>query len=177
MQLTVEACESISIRDLQRAIKNVIAREKIEFTEDDTADDFMAREFSKYTINGQTFKYTPISSFLGGHRWFFLCPHCDKKAFKLFLPPIKAVTRERKYLCKACHKLKNESALVGANQLYKAVMRPLKRLKEIEDRIARGHMKAERVQALLDEHELIEGRLKESPEYRLYAFKRKHGID
>jgi len=177
MQLTVEVCEAISICSLQKAIKGIITKEKLEFSEDETAHDFMTRELSKFAINGQTFKYISQDNYLGGHRWFFLCPHCNRQAIKLFLPPIKAMNRERKYLCKTCHKLKNQSALVGTNQLYKAVMRPLKRLKDIEDRIARGHMKSERVQALLDEHELIEGRLKESPEYRLYAFKRKHSID
>lgn len=177
MQLTVEACQSICISNLQKSIRGIIAKEKLVFTEEDNFHDFFAKELGKFSVNGQTFKFISKENYLGGYRWFFLCPKCEKQANKLFLPPSGVTTREPKFLCKACHKLKNQSALVGSNQLYKAVMRPLKRLKDIEDRIARGHLKSEKIQALLDEHELIENRLKESPDYRLYAFKRKHNID
>lgn len=176
MQITVESCQSICMSALQKEIRYAIEKEKLEFKDENAAYELFVQELNKFSVNGQTFKYISKENYLGGYRWFFLCPKCNKRANKLFLPPVAATSREQKYLCKACHKLKNQSSLVGSNQLYKAVMRPLKRLKDIEDRIARGHLKSEKIQSLLDEYELIESRLKESQEYRLYDFKRKHGL-
>ena len=65
---------------------------------------------------------------------------------------------------------------MGQNNMYQKVTRPLKRLKEIEDKIAHGHLKTDKVQDLLNEYESLEKQLKESPEFRLYSFKKKHNI-
>jgi hypothetical protein len=65
---------------------------------------------------------------------------------------------------------------MGQNQIYRKVTRPLKRLKEIEDKISHGHLKTDKVQALLNEYEMIEKHLKASPEFRLYSFKKVHNL-
>ena len=49
-------------------------------------------------------------------------------------------------------------------------------MREIEDRIARGHMKSEVTQELLTEYEILEKQLKDSPEFRLFSFKKKHNL-
>ena len=174
MQVTVESCTCICIHSLQKSIRKSVDKvhpnssieEIYEYTKD---------ELDQFTINGQTFEYSFLKNHLGGHRWFFLCPQCKRKSSKLFLPP-KGLAKEFLYLCKMCHKLKNQSALMGQNNMYRKVTRPLKRMKEIEDKIGKGHLKQETVQGLLNEYENLEKQLKESPEYRLYIFKKKHNL-
>jgi hypothetical protein len=174
MQTTVENCTSVCVNNLQKAIKKMIDRDYPEASQDETYS-YMLNELKKFSVNNQYFEYTAQINYLGGHRWFFLCPNCKNRANKLFLPPPTA-KKEKKYLCKTCHKLKNQSALMGQNNMYRKVTRPLKRLKEIEDKIAGGHLKADKVQDLLNEYEILEKQLKESPEFRLYSFKKKHNI-
>jgi hypothetical protein len=175
MQITVESCTSICVNTLQKTIKRIIDRDYPEADQDEIYSYTLA-ELRKFTVNGQYFEYSAQSNYLGGHRWFFLCPKCKNRANKLFLPPAGSRNKESKYLCKICHKLKNQSALMGQNHMYRKVTRPLKRLKEIEDKIARGHLKTDKVQDLLNEYEQLEKQLKESPEFRLYSFKKKHNL-
>jgi len=175
MQLTVENCTSININNLQKTIKKTIKKDYMDPSTEETYQ-YVLKELEKFSVNGQVFKYSSKNSYLGGHRWFFLCPHCDKPSNKLFLPPESCTDRERLYLCKVCHRLKNQSALVGQNNMYKKVTRPIRKMKEIEEKIARGHLKAEKVQELLNEHEKMENELKNCPEYRLYVFKKKHNL-
>jgi hypothetical protein len=49
-------------------------------------------------------------------------------------------------------------------------------MKTLENKIAKGHLKVEKIQELLDEYEKLEKQLKDAPEFRLYAFKKKHGL-
>jgi len=174
MQITVENCTSISINNLQKVIKKIIDRDYPDASDDEVYN-FMLAELKKFSVNDQNFEYTAQTNYLGGHRWFFLCPRCNNRASKLFLPPSNS-KKENKYLCKACHRLKNQSALMGQSSMYKKVTKPLKRLKEIEDKIAHGHLKPEKVQDLLNEYESLEKQLRESPEFRLYSFKKKHNL-
>ncbi len=173
MQVTVESCHSVSINTLQKSIKKLISKDYPGATVDEVYNHTLSH-LNNFSIEGQIFEYEAIPNHLGGHRWFFLCPECKARSSKLFLPPESAEGRKRIYLCKGCHKLKNQSAIQGQNNMYRKVTKPLKRLKEIEDKIARGHLKSEKVQELLDEYEKIEQRLKDSPEFRLYTFKKKH---
>jgi hypothetical protein len=175
MQVTVEACSSICMNTLQRQVKKIVDKDYPNATPQEVYDN-VVKELKNFSVNNQTFDYFAHVNYLGGHRWFFLCPKCKNQAIKLFLPPETAPDREHLYLCKACHKLKNQSALMGQNNMYRKVTRPLRRLKEIEDKIARGHIKAEIVQKLLDEYESLEKHLKEAPEFRLYSFKKKHNL-
>lgn len=175
MQITVETCHSICINPLQKAIKKLINRDYPDIIPEEIYEHTF-EELKKFTVNDQYFEYEAFSNYLGGHRWFFHCPKCKRKANKLFLPPAGTKGREQKYLCKYCHRLKNQSALQGQNNMYKKVTKPLKRIKEIENKISRGHLKSEKVQELLDEYETIEKELKNSPEFRLYTFKKKHNL-
>lgn len=174
MQVTIEACTLICVNILQKAVKKLIKREYPESTRDETYQ-YTFKELKKFTANEQFFEYEALSNYLGGHRWFFKCPKCHNRASKLFLPPV-GYGKEQKYLCKSCHKLKNQSALMGQNNMYRKVTRPLKRMKEIEEKVARGHLKNEKVQELLNEYENLEKELKTSPEFRLYSFKKKHNL-
>jgi len=175
MQITVENCRSININTLQKTIKRIIKREHPESTKEETHD-LTLKELNKFNVNNQTFEYEAIENYLGGYRWFFKCPKCKKRSAKLFLPPIELVSRPQKYHCKGCHRLKNQSALQGQNNIFRRVTRPLRRLKDIENKIARGHLTKDKVNILLDEYEGIEQKLRSSPEYRLYAFKKKHDL-
>ncbi len=175
MQLTVEKCSSININSLQKTIKRLIKRDYPESTIEEVYEHSL-QELRKFSVNDQMFNYEALKNHLGGHRWFFLCPKCGKRASKLFLPPESVGGRELQYLCKVCHKLKNQSALQGQNNMYRKVTKPLKRMREIQDKIKRGHLKGPKVVELLNEHDILEKGLKDSPEYRLFAFKKKHNM-
>lgn len=174
MQVTVESCSSVCINPLQRSIKKILNRDYPESSIEENYHHTLD-ELQKFTVNDQYFEFEAIKNYLGGYRWFFKCPKCKKKASKLFLPPV-GCGREQKYLCKFCHKLKNQSAIMGQNNMYRKVTKPLRRMKEIEEKIAKGHLKSEKVQELLDEYDSLEGELKKSPEFRLYTFKKKHKL-
>ena len=175
MQVLVENCNVININSLQKAIRNNIDRDLPDPSEE-VVFDITQKEMDNFVINGQKFKYLYIKNKLGGYRWFFICPSCERRCNKLFHPPEMAIDRKKLYLCKVCHKLKNQSALTGQNFIYRKVTRPLKRMSVIEKKIARGHLRGTTVQALLDEYEKLESKLKNSPEFRLYSFKQKHNI-
>jgi len=175
MPVTVESCSHINISTLQKAIKKLVDKYYPESSQEEMHQHVMD-ELNKVEVNGQKFEFDSQPNYLGGFRWFFSCPKCNKRASKLFLPPITAKNREQRYLCKTCHKLKNQSAIMGQNKIYKKVTRPLKRMKEIEDRLTRGYMKGEKVQELLNEYETLENLMKASPEYRLFSFKKKHNL-
>lgn len=175
MQITVENCKSVNINTLQKTVKRIINKDYPESTATEFYD-YTLKELDKFTVNSQIFEYESLKNYLGGFRWFFKCPDCGKRCTKLFLPPLETPGKVYKYLCKTCHKLKNQSALQGQNNIYRKVTKPLKRMKEIEAKIARGHLTADRVKKLLNEYEKIEGRLKKSPEYRLYKFKKIHAL-
>lgn len=174
MPVTVESCTSINIHTLQRALRKGIERDYLEPSEDEIYT-LILQGLKKFTVNDQIFDYTAIKNYLGGYRWFFLCPKCKKKSNKLFLPP-ESSNKEPTYACKLCHKLRNQSALLSQNVMYRKVTKPLKRMKILENKIAKGHLRVEKIQDLLDEYERLEKQLKDAPEFRLYAFKKKHGL-
>jgi hypothetical protein len=62
------------------------------------------------------------------------------------------------------------------NNIYKKVVKPLKRLREIEEKLEKGHLMKDKVQELLNEYDELEKQMKDTQEYRLYAFKKKRGI-
>jgi len=105
-----------------------------------------------------------------------VCPKCGKRFTKLFLPPEYAITKEKLYLCRGCHKLKNESSLIYKEPIYRNVLRPLKRLKTIEAQLKQGHQRNSNQLALIKEYRTIEEKLKASPEYMIYTFKKDKGL-
>jgi hypothetical protein len=57
-----------------------------------------------YSLNKQPFEY-PVDlqttrPHLGALRWWFVCPLCERRAQKLFLPP-----DAERFGCRQCHKL------------------------------------------------------------------------
>lgn len=126
-----------------------------------------------FSLNDQTFEYTSVPNNFGGVRWFVLCPKCGKKSHKLYLP--KGKDREQRYLCRYCHKLKPSSLLLGKQKKYKNVAKPLKRLEQIKKKLLHKKIKAIEAEELLEEYDRIEKKLADSPEYRLWVFKKEHG--
>jgi len=171
---TREDCAQIHVIDLQKKLKKLFYKDN----EDGTIEqlyEFTNKNLNEIAIDGQRFKYISQVNYLGGHRWFFKCNKCDKRVSKLYKPPIES-NKTQLYLCSTCHNLKNRSTVYSQNTLYAKVNKPIKRLREIEARIAKGHMKMFKVQELMDEYDKIETSLKNMPEYRLWIFKKSHNL-
>ena len=130
-RIPVEECTYIYIGTLQKSINRLIKRDhpNIPFEEKYKR---VEEELKKFSVDDQTFEYTSINNYYGGYRWFFLCPRCKARSSKLFLPPSDRLDAEQRYLCKNCHKLVNECCVKHSNKMYSKVLKPLKRLKEIE---------------------------------------------
>lgn len=174
MRLTLENCACLYVGTLQKTFKKKALKDNPDLQEEELYNDVQA-DLDEFTVNGQTFQYTSIRNRLGGHRWFFLCPKCTRRVSKLFLPP-KGNSLEQKYLCKNCHGLKNQSAVMGQNRIYRQVTKPLKRMRQIEKKLENGYLGSEQIKTLLDEYEAIENTMKNTPEYRLYVFKRTRNL-
>jgi len=175
MKLVIEQCSVISISTLQKKLRKSIDLNNSESTEEEIFK-FTEEELDKFKVNGQSFQYTNIKNHLGGYRWFFICEKCKNRVQKLFLPPQAFAEYDHKYLCKDCHKLYNESVMKANNSTYKKVIRPLKRLREIEEKIQKGHLTEKKIEELLNEYDAIEQEMKNCIEYRQYIFKKKRGM-
>ena len=175
MKLVAEQCTVICTSILQKEIRRIINRDYPGSTEEEVFN-HTERELANFSTNGQSFNFTHIKNKLGGYRWFFLCEKCGKRVLKLFLPPEAYRTYTHKYYCKHCHGIFNESVMKSGNNLYRKVVRPLRRLREIEEMLEKGHLLSQKVEDLLNEYEKIEQDIKSCPEYRHYAFKKKRGM-
>jgi|WetSurMetagenome_2_1015567.scaffolds.fasta_scaffold392899_2 hypothetical protein len=167
-----ESCVSFNFNNLLKKVKQQIKAEYPKATNEEI-NERIGRSLLLFTINEQTFKYLAIPNTLGGLRWFVCCPKCGKRSLRLFLPKNK--DREPLYLCKDCHKLKPTSLLSGGCKKYKRVTRPLKRLEVITKKLLRKKISASEAEKLLEEYDRIEKKLADSPEYRLWKFKKEHG--
>ena len=130
MRITLEQCSMIYIGNLQKAIRKLIDRDYPESTQEEVFQ-HTKEELDKFSVNGQKFKYTFIKNKLGGYRWFFSCPGCGTRVSKLFLPP-EGIGYDTQYKCRNCHGIKSQSMVMGQSKTYTNVIRPLKRMKEIE---------------------------------------------
>ena len=175
MKLLAEQCSVISISTLQKKIRKVIDQDKPE-SSDEEIFKFTEEELNKFQVNGQKFSYTFMKAWLGGYRWFFTCEKCKERVQKLFLPPEVYKEYEHKYLCKTCHNLCNESVVKANKPIYRKVIRPLKRLQEIETMLEKGHLRENKIEELLNEYDQIEQEMKNTLEYRQYVFKKKRGM-
>jgi hypothetical protein len=61
----------------------------------------------------QTIQIEETRANLGGLRYWFRCPWCGRRAFKLYDPP-----RFRRFLCRVCHNLSYESAQASGATYY-----------------------------------------------------------
>lgn len=170
MYVLVEHCSSINAGNLQKKIRKIIDRDYPDSTEQEIFD-LTSRELDKFNVNGQFFKYTSIPNRFGGFRWFFQCPKCSERASKLFLPPL-ASGLVQEYRCKKCHNLRNQSLVMSQDRMYRKVIKPLKKIKKIEERLNRGYIPEDKITELLNEYDKLKGTLRSTPEYRLYMFRK-----
>jgi len=175
MKLIAEQCSVISISNLQKTIRKIIDRDDPGASEEEIFK-YTEEELLKFKVNDQTFQYNNMKNKLGGYRWFFTCDGCNNRVQKLFLPPEAFKDYKHQYLCKECHCLLNESVMKANNNLYKKVIRPLRKLRKIEEQLEKGHLQEKKIEDLLNEYDAIDREMKTSPEYRLYAFKKKRGM-
>lgn len=175
MRLLSEQCSALNVNALQTAIRKLIDKDHSGATSEEVFQ-YTKEELDKFTVNNQKFEYTHLPNRLGGYRWFFLCDKCKSRCSKLFLPPEGVPNYTHLYLCKECHGLHNESVMRANNTVYKKVVKPLKRLREIEEKLEKGHLTKGKVDELLNEYDALEKEMKDTHEYRLYAFKKKRGM-
>jgi hypothetical protein len=171
---SAESATCFSFAELSTRVKQEIKRKHPEIEENELQKR-MLQSLKKFTINDQTFEYVSYPNHLGGFRWYVLCPKCRQRCLKLYLPS-KYPDREQKYYCKECHRLKNSSSLLGATKKYQKVVKPLKRLDAIKAKLLKRGTTPERAKKLLAEYDRIERELRASPEYKLWEFRRKHGL-
>jgi hypothetical protein len=172
MKLLVEQCSVLDISALQRSISKDIRENYPDITQEEKLE-IILHELDMFRVGEQSFNYTHKENFLGGYRWAFLCPKCNREARKLFLPPIEKSDHEHRYLCRICHNLINESNCPQTRKMYTKVFRPLRKLQEIESKLEKGYLQPSKVEALLNEYDAIEAEMKKSVEYRLYSFRKR----
>jgi hypothetical protein len=170
-----EATESAIAFNFCNLVKKIKAHIEEQYPRDtvENINKRIGRNLKFFTINEQYFHYTSIPNYLGGERWYVLCPKCGKKSLKLYLP--KSLDRLPKYLCKECHRLKPSSLLLGNRRKYRVVTKPLKRLDIIKKKLLHQRLTPKEADELLEEYVDLENKLVSSPEYRLWKFKKEHG--
>jgi hypothetical protein len=171
-----EQCSIIEISALYRASCKIIREKYPDIQQQEEFRSYLENEFNNFSINGQTFTFTSSGNVFGGIRWYFICEKCHRRVHKLFLPPEAYRNYVHRYRCRKCHDLRNLSVVKGHDKIYVNVIRPLKRLRQIESRLERGYLTSENTARLLNEYDTLEKKMKDCPEYRLYSFKRKRGI-
>lgn len=116
--------------------------------------------------NGQSFAFSSLPNHLGGHRWLFSCPGCGRSCSKLFLP-----VGADSYKCSRCHGVKSPSALYGRSAVYTEVLRPVKEMARIMEKLRGGRLSEEEAQALVIRHEHLRQAVQSSPAYSRYLQK------
>jgi hypothetical protein len=140
----------------------------------------MYEELQNFTLNNQAFEYT-CSRTNYGIRWYVKCPKCDEPYCKLFLPD-KFKDREQLYLCRKCHNLVYLSVMSRNTKLYKTVIKPLRKLESLKNKIKRIESKnismtpvrGKKYLALQEEFNRLQKELEESPDYRLWKFSKEY---
>jgi len=170
--LAIETAACYNFAPLIKKVKDEL-KNRNPGLEYETLVGLMYKNLKGFSINNQTFEYDHQENYLGGARWFVKCPKCGKKCFKLYLPK-EGTGRERLYLCKICHNLKNASSLMGASKKYQKVVKPLKKLEKLKKSLLKKGMTPDKAAPLLDAYDRIEKELANSSEYRLWKFQQKH---
>jgi len=171
--IPLESCAVFSFLPLFTRIKEELRKK---FPDIPTGSEefikLMYKTLKAFSLNDQQFDYGTQGNYLGGYRWYVLCPECGKKCFKLYLP--EEESRAKLYLCKNCHSLKHTSAILGPTPRYQKVIRPLKQLENIKKLLLKKSMTPEKAKHLLDAYDRIEQQLKSASEYRLWKFQKEH---
>lgn len=154
--------QSLIVGPVTQSIKRHLSASVGAFTLEDlqrSLNDFKAE-------NGQSFSFQPVPNHLGGSRWLFLCPGCGRCCTKLFLP-----SQSDEYRCAKCHRVKSPSALYGRSSVYLEVLKPVKEMARIMDRLRGGRLSEEEAQALIRKHEGLRQSVHSSPAYSRYLQK------
>jgi len=170
--LPLESAVSFKFTTLTQKLRTYLKNKYPDITQEEITKK-ISRSLLKFSINDQYFDYTYISPNIGGDRWYILCPKCGKKALRLFLPD--SIDREKLYLCRWCHKLKPLSLIFYHNPHYKGLVKPLKELENIKEKLLKKTVNSKDVEALLNRYDELQEYLSSSIEYRLWKFKREHG--
>lgn len=172
--IAIESTIAFNFDNLHRKIRNHLKKQYPEITIEELHSK-MGESLKSFSINNQIFEYLPVPNTLGGTRWYILCPKCKHRSVKLFLPK-EEKDREPLYLCKHCHKLKPISMLLYNNKRYKHITKPMVQLEKIKNKLLkRKKLGTEEVEQLFLEYDKIESTIVNSPEYRLWMFKKEHG--
>jgi hypothetical protein len=149
--------------DIKKEFKSISIEEKVAKTEE---------SLKSFSINNQVFEYLKQPATLGGVRWYILCPKCKRPVLKLYLPT--TADREPFYFCRSCHSLKPSSLIYEHNNRYQSITRPLKRMDLIRRKLLKKNIDMNEAKNLLEEYEQLEKMLYDTPEYKLWIFKKEH---
>jgi transposase-like protein len=170
----IEMCVCFNFDTLFANIHKEVVKKFGDGRENDHYKEEVTNSLKAFSLNGQQFTYQTMTTNMGGNRWYVTCPRCGKPKRRLYLPD-KYDDREQRYLCSTCHRLRTLSMINGKSPKYKTIIRPLKRMQALKEKLMKGNMKPELAAKLLDEYESIEKALKNSPDYRLWRFNVEHG--
>lgn len=171
----LEMCVCFNFETLFANVRKEVGRKIGENCDPESRNQEIINNLNAFSLNGQKFTYQITKVGWGGVRPYVLCPRCGKQKIKLYLPD-KYDDREQRYLCRTCHRLKTLSEMNGKSPKYKNIIRPLKRMQVLKDMLLKkSRMDPEQATKLLDEYELLEKSLKNSPDYRLWRFNLEHG--
>lgn len=81
-------------------------------------------------FTGRTFNLTSTSLYYGYRTWF-LCPSCNDRRRKLY-------ESADGFACRKCLNIKYRSQDLHRNKYYETVIRPVKKLKRIEDKMSKS---------------------------------------
>lgn len=171
--ISVESMSCFNFTHLVKKIKGGL-KNKYPDASSEEIQKLTGKNLANFKLNEQTFEFETKPNNFGGVRWYVKCPKCGLACTKLYHPTTHR-DREKLYLCKLCHKLKNASLLMGGSKKYKKVVRPLKQLEKIRSDLMRKNMTPDKAKPLLDEYERLERELSSSAEYRLWKFQKQHG--
>lgn len=140
----------------------------------ESMNDLIYKNLRDFRLNGQQFDYEKKPKDFGGNEFVVKCPKCGKNCTNLYLPNLP--DRESLYLCLNCHRLKSYGKIIAGSKLYNKVIKPLRKLEKLNKILLEKNLTPEQAQPYLDEYRIIEKALAESPEYRLYKFRKEHGV-
>lgn len=172
--VAVESVTNFNFRILSVRVKKGLLK-KYPDLKGKSLSDLIYKNLREFRLNGQQFDYIQFTTSFDGVRFYVKCPKCGDKSDKLYLPS-NLPDREKLYLCKKCHRLKNACYMIARTSLYHKVIKPLRRLERLNELLMEKNLTPEKAQPLLDEYRKIEKELAESPEFRLFKFRNEHGL-
>jgi len=160
---SIEEAHTLDVNKLVAQIKEAILK-KYSHLDVDQVREEIGKNLGVFRMSGQSFQFTSIPNKLGGQRWMVLCPKCQKRVIKLYLP--EGEDKEDKYFCKDCHHLRPPSALYGPTRRYKEMVRPMRQMDKIKQSLSSKNLSESKTKELLDKYDSLEKQVRESTFYR-----------